>query len=67
MEVLLLIGGTVLLMAGSRAWLAYLNAVAVSRLGQGRIVVELRSQVDETSASVSGFSMTMPRFPLSTG
>ncbi|MGB3117234.1 MAG: ABC transporter ATP-binding protein [Verrucomicrobiales bacterium] len=45
MEVLLLIGGTVLLMAGLRAWLAYLNAVAVSRLGQGRIVVELRSQV----------------------
>lgn len=45
MSVLVALGGFVFLMSALRAWLAYLAAVTNSRLGQGRIVVDLRTRV----------------------
>ncbi len=41
--VLLALGGMIFLAALLRAWLTYLAAISTNRLGQGRIVVELRS------------------------
>lgn len=52
-QVLLLLGGGVFVAAALRAWFSYLNAIAVSRLGQGRIVVELRSRVYEKMQRLS--------------
>lgn len=43
--VLLALGGWILGTAALRAWLAYLTATTTNRLGQGRIVVELRSSI----------------------
>jgi ABC-type multidrug transport system fused ATPase/permease subunit len=43
--ILLSIGALIFLAAALRGWLSYLNAVMGNRLGQGRIVVELRSSV----------------------
>ena len=43
--VLIAFGIWIFLSAALRGWLAYLNAVLGNRLGQGRIVVELRSAV----------------------
>jgi len=43
--VLLALGLWIFAAAGLRAWLAYLTATTTNRLGQGRIVVELRSAI----------------------
>lgn len=43
--VLLVLGLWIFGAAALRAWLAYLTAVSTNRLGQGRIVVELRSAI----------------------
>jgi ATP-binding cassette, subfamily B, bacterial len=43
--VLLALGVWIFLAAAIRAWLAYLTAVSTNRLGQGKIVVELRSAI----------------------
>jgi ATP-binding cassette subfamily B protein len=43
--VLLGLGGWIFGTAALRAWLAYLTATTTNRLGQGRIVVELRSAI----------------------
>lgn len=45
MMVLVALGAFVFLMSALRAWFAYLAAVTNSRLGQGKIVVDLRSRV----------------------
>ncbi len=44
-NVLLLLGAVIFLAALIRAVLTYINTVAANRLGQGRIVVDLRSRV----------------------
>jgi ATP-binding cassette, subfamily B, bacterial len=43
--VLIALGLWIFAAAAIRAWLAYLTAVSTNRLGQGRIVVELRSSI----------------------
>ncbi|HQW30185.1 MAG TPA: ABC transporter ATP-binding protein, partial [Verrucomicrobiales bacterium] len=43
--VLLVLGIWIFVAAAIRAWLGYLTAVSTNRLGQGRIVVELRSAI----------------------
>lgn len=43
--VLVSLGLWIFAAAATRAWLAYLTAVSTNRLGQGRIVVELRSAI----------------------
>lgn len=43
--VLLALGLCIFAAAGLRAWLAYLTATTTNRLGQGQIVVELRSAI----------------------
>jgi ATP-binding cassette subfamily B protein len=43
--VLIALGLWIFVAAALRAWLAYLTAVSTNRLGQGRIVVELRSAI----------------------
>jgi ATP-binding cassette, subfamily B, bacterial len=45
LSVLMVLGSLVFLMSALRAWFAYLAAVTNSRLGQGKIVVDLRSRV----------------------